>query len=541
MLLWRLSASQLASMLARREVSAEQVARAHLDQIDCVDGRLHAFTEVFRAEAMVDAVASDARRKRGELRGPLEGVPVTIKECFDVAGQTTTLGIPAWRGRIAPRDAAIVTLLREAGAVILGRTNLSQTMLYVEARNPIFGQTANPWSLAHSSGGSSGGEAAAIAAGMSPLGVGTDIGGSIRTPAHFCGICGIKPTLDRLPMRGYRAVLAGQEVVRGAAGPLARTVGDLTLFFRAVDPDRASELDPRVPPLRWNEPADVRLGGRRVGFYVDDGLLSASVALGRAVHRAGDALRARGCEVVAFEPPAIRSTIAAYLGALSADGGEEILLALRGGEVDPVLASLRLFALMPKGARRIAALGARTLDQSSLSLMLEAMGKKSVRELWRLTERLRNYRAELLDAMDAQELDLLLCPPYATAALPHGASKSFTLGSSYSILFNVTQFPAGAVPVTRVRPDEAGRRVGHRSFGIAGGIAGAWGKLREDALTRRAAAIDDGSAGLPVGVQVVGRPWRDDLVLAAMQAIESEVSRDEGFPETPVELPNPAW
>jgi fatty acid amide hydrolase len=536
MLLWQLSASHLASMLARAEVSAEQVVRAHLDRIDCIDGRVHAFTGVFRAQALVDAAASDARRKRGEPRGPLDGVPVTIKECFDVAGQTTTLGIPAWRGRIAQRDAAIVTLLREAGAVILGRTNLSQTMLYVEARNPIFGQTANPWSLAHSSGGSSGGEAAAIAAGMSPLGVGTDIGGSIRTPAHFCGICGIKPTLDRLPMRGYRAVLAGQEVVRGAAGPLARSVGDLALFFRAIDPHRASELDPRVPPLRWDEPAAVHLGGRRVGFYVDDGLLSASVALGRAVHRAADALRAHGCEVVAFQPPAIRATIAAYLGALSADGGEEILLALRGGEVDPVLASLRFLALMPKGARRVAALGARTFDQSSLSLMLDAMGKKSVRELWRLTERLRNYRAELLDAMDARQIDCILCPPYATAALPHGGSKSFTLGSSYSILFNVTQFPAGAVPVTRVRPDEAGRRVEHRPSGIAG----AWAKLREDALTRRAAAIDDGSAGLPVGVQVIGRPWHDDLVLAAMQAIEAEVSRDEGFPKTPVELPNTA-
>jgi fatty acid amide hydrolase len=534
--LWQLSASHLASMLARGEVSAEEIVRAHLDRIDSVDGQLHAFTGVFRAQSLAEAIASDARRKRSELLGPLDGVPITIKECFDVAGQTTTLGIPSWRGCIAPRDAAVVTLLREAGAVILGRTNLSQTMLYVEARNPVFGQTANPWSLAHSSGGSSGGEAAAIAAGMSPLGIGTDIGGSIRTPAHFCGICGIKPTLDRLPMRGYRAVVAGQEVVRATAGPLARRVRDLALFFSAVNPRRASDLDPRVPPLRWDDPDSVALDGKRVGIYVDDGLLSASAALGRAVHRAADALRARACEVVAFEPPAIRSMIAAYLGALSADGGEGIRIALRGGEVDSVLASLRFLARMPKAARRGAALGARTLDQNNVALMLEAMGKKSVSELWRLTERLRTYRATLLDEMDAQRIDLLLCPPYATAALPHGASKSFTLGSSYSILFNVTQFPAGAVPVTRVRPEEASRGIER----TASGIAGAWANLRQDAIVRRAAAIDEGSAGLPVGVQVVGRPWRDDLVLAAMQAIEAEVSLDAGFPKTPVELPSSA-
>ncbi|HEV3191484.1 MAG TPA: amidase family protein, partial [Polyangiaceae bacterium] len=296
----------------------------------------------------------------------------------------------------------------------------------------------------------------------------------------------------------------------------------------------ASELDPRVPPLAWSEPAPALPGGLRVGYYIDDGLLSASPALGRAVHRAADALRARGYDLVAFEPPAVCSTIAAYLGALSADGGEHVLLALRGGEVDPALVSLRLLAFMPRRARLVAARAARTVGQKSLALMLEAMGKKTVGELWRLTERLRTYRASLLSAMDAQQIELLLCPPYATCALPHGASKGFTLGSSYSILFNAAQFPAGTVPVTRVRLDEARRPNGSHSSGIAG----AWSSLREDSLARRAAAIDDGSAGLPVGVQMVGRPWRDHLVLSAMKAIEAEVSSDDGFPQTPVEPPN---
>jgi fatty acid amide hydrolase len=313
-------------------------------------------------------------------------------------------------------------------------------------------------------------------------------------------------------------------------------VEDLELFFRAINPERASELDPRVPPLAWNEPETPAPSGLRVGYYIDDGLLSASRALGRAVHRAANALRARGYEVIAFEPPAVCSTIAAYLGALSADGGEHVLLALRGGEVDPALASLRLLAFMPGSARLLAARAARTVGQKSFALMLEAMGKKTVGDLWRLTERLRKYRATLLSAMDAQQIDLLLCPPYATCALPHGASKGFTLGSSYSILFNAAQFPAGTVPVTRVRPDEAGRPNGSHSSGVGG----AWSRLREDSLTRRAAAIDEGSAGLPVGVQVVGRPWRDHLVLCAMKAIEAEVSRDEGFPRTPVDPPNAA-
>ncbi len=518
-LLWQHTATSIASLLERREASSVEVLRAHLDRISAVDGRVRAFTEVLTESALADAAASDARRARGQARGPLDGLPVSIKECFDVQGRATTLGLPSWSGRIAARDSAMVTMLREAGAVVLGRTNLSQTMLYVEARNPLFGQTSNPWSLSHTPGGSSGGEGAAIACGESPLGIGTDIGGSIRTPAHFCGIAGLKPSLDRLPMKGYRTVLAGQEAVRGMGGPLARTASDLAMFFGALNPRRLAALDPRVPPLPWEDPGAVNLSGLRVGVYSDDGVLPASASVARAVSRAASALEARGATAVAFEPPGVRDLLSAYLGALSADGGAGLVAALEGGEVDPVLQPLRRMAAVPARARTLLARTAHVLGQGNLGLMLDAMGDKSVGELWRLTNQLRTYRTTLLDAMDRLRLDLLLCPPFATAAVPHGGSKNFTLASSYSILWNATQLPAGVVPVTRVRAGETGRK---------GGM---------DLLSRHAAKVDAASAGLPVGVQVVGRAWRDHQVLAAMIAIESEVKRDEGFPATPVEVP----
>ncbi len=505
-------------MLACREVSARDVVRSLLDRIEQVEPRIHAFTEVLRDEALAGADASDARRKRGEARGPLDGLPVTVKECFDLAGRATTLGLPSWRGRVAQRDAALVELLRESGAVVLGRTNLSQTMLYVEASNPLFGRTSNPWSLAHTPGGSSGGEGAALAAGMSPLGIGTDIGGSIRTPAHFCGVCGIKPTLDRLPMRGYRAVLVGQEAVRGMGGPMARTVDDLALFFRSLSPERMAALDPRVPPLLWEEPAAVAVEKLRVGTYVDDGVLAASRAVARGVDRAASALRARGCEVVPFEPPDVRGLLSMYLGALSADGGAALLAALAGGEVDPVLEPMRRLAPVPGSVRLVAARAARALGQPNFALMLESMAEKTVAQLWQLTDRLRAHRAALLEAMDRQGVDVLLCPPFATAALPHGESKNFTLASSYAILFNAAQLPAGVVPVTRVRDDETAR------------------VASKDWVERHAARVEAQAAGLPVGVQVVGRPWHDPVVLAAMRAIEADVSQSEGFPRTPVEV-----
>lgn len=517
MTLWQLSATALSSVLARREASAVDVLNAHLARIDAVDGRVHAFTEVLRPQARAEAEASDARRARGEARGPLDGVPVTFKECFDVAGRATTLGIPSWSTHVATRDAALVTVLREAGAVVVGRTNLSQTMLYVEASNPLFGRTTNPWSAEHTPGGSSGGEGAAIAAGMSPLGVGTDIGGSIRTPAHFCGIAGLKPSLDRLPMRGYRSVLAGQEAVRGMGGPMARTAGDLALFFRALAPARLASLDPRVPPVAWEEPDAVRVEGLRVGVCSDDGVLSPSTAVLRGLTRAADVLRARGCVVKPFRLPEVRDLLGAYLGALSADGGAALLAALSGGDVDPVMEPMRRMAGVPAPARWVVARAATAFGQPNLALMLDAMGDKSAAALWTLTTRLRDYRTTLVDAMQSEGVDVLLVPPYATPALPHGASKNFTLASSYSMVFNAAQLPAGVVPVTRARSDEASRPAGR------------------DLLEQQAAKVDAQSAGLPVGVQVVGRAWRDHEVIAVMQAIEADVKGDEGYPRTPVD------
>jgi fatty acid amide hydrolase len=298
---------------------------------------------------------------------------------------------------------------------------------------------------------------------------------------------------------------------------MARTAADLSLFFRALDPRRLAALDPRVPPLAWEAPEGVKIEGLRVGTYSDDGVLPASHGLARAVERAASALRSRGATTVAFEPPGVRELIADYLGALSSDGGAGLVAALEGGDVDPVMEPLRRMAAVPARIRRFGAGAARLLAQGNLALMLDAMGDKSVAELWRLTDRIRSYRTTLLDAMDRLRLDLLLCPPFATPALPHGGSKNFTLASSYSMLFNAAQLPAGVVPVTRVRAGETGRRAG------------------ADLLARHAAKVDAASAGLPVGVQVVGRAWRDHEVLAAMEAIESEVKRDEGYPVTPTD------
>ncbi|WP_437612849.1 amidase family protein [Sorangium sp. So ce834] len=517
-----LSATALSSLLAAREVSSEEVTRAHLARIEALDPRLRAFTQVLHDEALAAARGLDDERRRGEIRGPLHGLPITVKESLDMAGMASTLGVASRRGHRAAGDAGVTVLLRQAGAVILGRTNVSQLLLYNETRNPLFGQTANPWSLDHSPGGSSGGEAAAIAAGMSPLGIGTDIGGSIRVPAHCCGIAGMKPTLDRWTNLGSNTALLGQEAIRSQVGPMARSARDLALVMSELDPATMAALDVRVPPFPFTEPASVEVARLRVGFYCDDGLVPSSTAVARAVVKAASALRARGATVVPFTPPGIIDAVYGYFAALSADGGATAMSLLQGGgaaDVDVSLRSLRAMASLPPFARRAAARVAGLAGERRLQRLLEVTGPKSVAELWRVTHALREARAAIASAMRAESLDLLLCPPYATPALPHAASRDFVLAGSAAMLWNLAQFPAGVVPVTRVRAAEARR------------------ERPRERLEKRAAEVDATSEGLPVGVQVVGLPFSDHVVLAAMIAIEDELAGEPDRPVTPVSPP----
>jgi fatty acid amide hydrolase len=506
----------LAAMLGRGEVSSEEVTAAHLARIDAVDGRVRAFTTVLRDEARAAARRADEERRRGEVRGPLHGLPVSVKESLDMAGMASTMGVTARRHKVAASDAGIVHLLRAAGAVILGRTNTSQLLLFHESDNPVYGRTHNPFDLGRTPGGSSGGEAAAVAAGMSPLGVGTDIGGSIRVPAHFTGIAGLKPTLDRWINQGSNTAFFGQEVVRGQCGPMARTARDVALFFEAIEPRAMSALDPRVPPLpSADRAADVDVSSLRVGRYADDGGVPASAAVSRAVQRAAEALRGRVREVVDFIPPRMQEMTFVYMAALSSDGGATAFDQLEGGPLAPALRPMRAMARLPDPVRRAMASAASLAGEPRLARFLGALGRKSVTELWRLTQLVRAYRFELLAAMRNAGVDVLLCPAHATPALPHDASRDFTLAGSASMLFNLTQMPAGVVPVTTVRPDEA-----HR-------------ERPADRMEKRAAEVDAGSSGLPVGVQVVAAPWREDRVLAVMMALEQAVRGDDGFPKTP--------
>jgi len=499
-------------------VSSSEVTRAYLARIEVVEPVIHACTVVLHDEALAAAKEADARVARGERRSVLDGVPVTLKESLDLRGHASTLGLPSRKNHRATDDAVMVAVLREAGAVFLAKTNVSQALLFHESRNPVFGETKNPWHVDRGPGGSSGGEAAIIAAGGSPAGIGTDIGGSIRGPAHVCGIVGLKPTVDRWSVVGSQGVQPGQEVVRGQSGPMGRSVDDVRVLWEAADPVRIAALDPKVPPLPVGDTTSP-VKGLRIGWFVDDGIITPSAACRRAVERAVRALADQGAAVIEFPPRAVEEVLATYLGGISADGGVTLRTQLASRDVDPALSVLWRLQQLPASARLLAAHAMDLRGERHAARLLRALGEKRVADVWALTKQARALAVDELAAWNRAGLDALLCPPHATPALPHGMSRDFSLGGALSMRFNLLNFPAGVVPVTRVRPEEQLRVSPRGRFETA------------------AALVDEGSAGLPVGVQVVARPFREDVCLRIMAAVEAGVCHDDGYPTLPAMMP----
>ena len=314
--LWKRTANDLAQLIAAGEVSSLEVVDAHLDRIEEVNGWLNAVTRVLTDEARAAAIDADAAVAAGDGLGPLHGVPCTVKENVDVSGTPTTQGLPVFAELIAPTDAPLVERLRGAGAIPIGRTNLPELGLRISTDNPLHGLTRNPWHPGRTAGGSSGGEGSAIASGMSPLGLGNDIGGSVRNPAFCCGIASIKPTHGRLPTysvfeHDQNPPLASQVMLTD--GPMARSVADLRTAMEVLH-----GRDPR-DPRSVTVPLDGPDTQRRVAIVHSVPGANCHPSVIDGVWRAASALADVGWEVVESTPPEMErcSDVWAYL--LAAD------------------------------------------------------------------------------------------------------------------------------------------------------------------------------------------------------------------------------
>jgi amidase len=442
------------------KVSPVELVDATLARIERLERKLTAFMNLDAAGARKQARAAEDAVARGGTLGSLHGVPVTIKCNIDVAGLACPAGSPLRADYVPSEDAPLVARLRAAGAIILGNTNTPEFLMAWESNNPIRGGTSNPWNLAHSAGGSSGGEAAAISSGCSFGGIGSDGGGSIRVPAHFCGICGLKPTPGRVPSTGHYPPGAGALSWLGVVGPMARRIADVRAMFEVVaGPDAGDALSAPVPIADAASESE-RIKGLRVGVLETDALGKATPETEAAVQRAAKILEGAGFSVEPFPLDGLDRVIDCWWFFFG-----------------PVVA--QLFTDTVKGHE--ATLSRIFKEYYSVALPREPLSGEAI--LTARTDR-DNFRAEILRQM--RDVPILLSPVSTEPAFRHGEGN-YQLGAlhcyrdtmRFSQWTNLTGFPGATVPL---------------------GIS---------------------AEGLPIGVQVIGRPYEEELVLAVAEKIES--------------------
>lgn len=442
------SALDTARAIRAGSLSAREAVAAALARIERVNGALNAVVALRAEAALQEADAADAALARGGAPGPLHGVPITVKDSFDTAGLVTTWGTPGRRDFVPDADATAVARLRGAGAIVVGKTNTPEFTLGFETVNPVYGRTNNPYDPTRTCGGSSGGAAAIVAAGGVPLDVGSDTGGSIRLPAHFCGVAGIRPTPGRVSRAGH-AIGPGTAIdALTSIGPLARRSEDLAVALRLLaGPDGR---DPFVAPVPLGDPAAIDVAELRVAFFLDNGLAAPDPAVADAVHDAARALADAGARVVERRPPGVERTEPLFMHVILLDGGPGIARLLDAAGTKHEESALRGFLALP----------APPVEQR-----IEWVAQ------W------DGLRAELLAW--SRDFDLVVCPPNAHAALPHGSADAHMRGFSYTMTWNLAGWP-GAVVRAGTSPE-----------------------------------------GLPIGVQLVAPPWREDVALAAAARIEA--------------------
>jgi len=477
-------AAVIAAAVAARRIRAVDVLDDHLARQGNSHPRLNALVQRRYSEAAAEAAAVDVSPP-----GPLAGVPVSVKECFPVRGMLTTLGIESRRSSVDTTDAALVARLRSAGAVVIGKGNVPQAMYLHETDNPVWGRSNHPHAADRGPGGSSGGDAALVAAGVVPLALGNDLAGSLRQPAHACGIAAIMPSSARLGDGGAFDTMPLLRMVRPRAGFLARTVDDLALALAAV-------CGPASPATA---------GPLRVGWWDDAGPVVASTAIVRGVREAVGRLQDFGVETTALDGGLACEAAWLHLAILSADGGAQVRSLFGGTRPIPAVRQLLRIGGLTRTWRPPLALLAWLTGSRLEARALRGTGPRRGAEL----AALESARAMIASryATECAGCDAIVCPVSALPALRHGSAGRLILAAAPCLLANLLDLPAGAVPVTRVRGDEERDR-----------------PPSLDPVRRAAARADAGSGGLPVAVQVIAGPTRDESVVLRVMRMLSQAA-----------------
>jgi fatty acid amide hydrolase len=500
-----LSASQLLQLIDKGEVSSRQVTQHFIDQIELHNTSINAVVVPRFEEALKEADYADDFFKQGKRTGKLHGLPITIKESLDLKGTASTLGIVRRKNDIRQNTDEYIDALQREGAIILGKTNVAQLLMYMESCNPVYGVTNNPNNTKHTCGGSSGGEGAVIAFGGSPVGIGTDIGGSVRFRAAFCGICSIKPTMQRIPDLCRFVDNPPPISINSATGVLGNYAEDLELLLEIIN-EQASKKNTN-PPLKSFKEVDITK--LKVGYFLSDGLFEPMPAIKRGVLEAVEQLKKSGVQVTEFTPPDLAEAEELFFKILSADEAVLFTQNLQKEKALPQAAGLVMLAKAPAFVRSILSGLTGLLGQKAIKRIIPYFGGKG--EVYRKEnfEKQKAFTAKYIAAMNNTsigKLDAVISPVCALPAILHNTADKVGLGGIYTGLYNVTGFPAGVATVSKVKPEEAVGR-----------------KTTADLSIKYAAKIEASSAGLPLAVQIAAMHWDEHIVLALINQLHRKV------------------
>ncbi|KAK1755200.1 amidase signature domain-containing protein [Echria macrotheca] len=465
-------------------------------------------------EVMIDS--AEASLDRLDTKGPLAGIPVSLKDTIVVGGYDTTVGYSSFVGNKTAADGPMVRLLRDAGAVPYVKTNLPITLLSFESTNDVWGRCMNPHNIKYSPGGSTGGEAALLAMG-GRIGVGSDVAGSVRVPAHFSGCYSLRCSTGRWPKAGICTSMPGQEGVPSVYSPMARTLGDLTYFTRAVVSMQPWRYDGTVHPLPWRHDVESEFWDSskklRVGVLRTDGVVDPSPACARALAIVEASLLNAGHDVadLASPPPDMYEGLRLASMLLNADGCQMFESFRRPGEWnDEGAAQLRRLARLPGPIRWVYYLWVKYVRRDDVwAGLVRNWRAQSAFGNWHLVKEREAYRARWFEWWNAQELDVIISPVNATPAVPHGGMRDAVSSCGYTFLFNLLDYTAGVLPITHVDKTVDKLPAGFDMRKLNGVARGAYKHYDAEQMH-----------GLPVGVQVVGRRLEEEKVLAVMRRIE---------------------
>uniref|UniRef100_A0AAX7VC53 Fatty-acid amide hydrolase 1 n=1 Tax=Astatotilapia calliptera TaxID=8154 RepID=A0AAX7VC53_ASTCA len=497
-------ALNLTQQLKEGSLTPEDVLYSYMEKTLAVNKKLNCCTEILLES--LDQLTTVGSNKDGLLYG----VPVSIKENITFKNHDCSCGVVINLDQPAEKDSVLVQVLKKQGAIPFVRTNLPQALLNYDCSNPIYGQTVNPHNPQKTSGGSSGGEGALIGGGGSLLGIGTDIGGSIRIPASFCGICGFKPTAGRLS----HCFIFRMKLVPSSPGPMARDVDSLALCMQALLCDHMFSLDPTVPPLPFNMEIYRSSRPLRIGYLESDGYTHPSPSMARGVREVKALLEQAGHTLVPYCPLKMDQIFPELLiKGFLADGATTLLQKLEGGPVDPCLEPQVFPCGFPKWLKKTISFLLKPVVSPWNCIQTFCFILRSVPELWKQHAAVEDYIQETIAHWRSCNIDVLLCPVIGPAYNFLYCGKLST-AVSYTILYNLLTFPAGVVTVSTVTTKDEEELKHYK-----GCYQDMWDKLFKEAVS--------GGEGLPVAVQCVALPWQDELCLRFMKEVEQLVKESK--------------